>query len=69
MAFNLKMLFGSLVLGILLVATSAIGIQKYDEDKQGGMNKSFLIFTLVMGIVGILLAFVGGGLSLRALRA
>ncbi len=65
MAFDLKMLFGSLVMSVLLVATSAIGIQKFNEDKQTNLNKNFLIFTLVMGIVGILVAFVGGGLRLR----
>ena len=66
MAFDLKMLFGSLVMSVLLVATSAIGIQKYNEDNQTNINKNFLIFTLVFGIVGILLAFVGGGLRLKA---
>ncbi len=66
MAFDLKMLFGSLVMSVLLVATSAIGIQKFNEDKQTNLNKNFLIFTLVMGIVGILLSFAGGAFKLKA---
>lgn len=63
--FDPKILFSSLILGILLVATSAIGIQKYDEDKQGGTNKTFLIVTLVFGLIGVLMALVGGGLTLK----
>ena len=61
MSFDLKMLFSSLVVSVLLVATSAIGIQKYNEDKQNTMNKNFLIITLVFGILGVLMSLFGGG--------
>lgn len=61
MAFDLKMLFSSLVISVLLVATSAIGIQKYNEDKQNTMNKNFLIVTLIFGILGVLVSLFGGG--------
>jgi len=61
MAFDLKMIFSTLVVSVLLVATSAIGIQKYNEDKQNTMNKNFLIVTLIFGILGVLLSLFGGG--------
>jgi hypothetical protein len=65
MAGLLAQLFGTLIVSILLIATSAIGIQKYNEDKQAGMNKNFLIFTLVFGILGVLASFGLGGLKIR----
>lgn len=51
-----------LLISVCLVATSAAGIQCYNENaewskpQQKQTNKNFLIFTLVSGIVGILAA-------------
>lgn len=61
-----KIIFSSLVVSVLLIATSAIGIQSLDQQKKGGMNKTFLILTLVIGILGTLMAFAGGGLKYRS---
>jgi hypothetical protein len=64
--FDVKILFSTLVTSILLIATSSIGIQSMDSQKTGGPSKTFLIVTLVMGILGVLLTFVGGGLKLKS---
>lgn len=63
----LKYIFSALVIAVLLTATSAIGIQAMDDPKKGAtsMNKNFLIFTLVFGILGILASLFGGFKSLR----
>lgn len=53
-------LFGivSLLISVCLVATSAIGIQCMNENTEYGeqkkVNKQFLIFTVVCGVLGIL---------------
>lgn len=48
----------SLLISVCLVATSAIGIQCMNDNKDYGekknTNKQFLIFTVVCGILGIL---------------
>lgn len=48
----------SLLISVCLVATSAIGIQCMNENKDYGekkkVNKQFLIFTVVCGVLGIL---------------
>lgn len=62
-----KFLFSALIISVLLVATSAIGIQSMNDPAKGSttMNKNFLIFTLVFGVLGILVSLAGGMKSLR----
>ena len=49
-----------LLISVCLVATSAAGIQCYNENakwsepKEKQTNKNFLIFTVVSGVLGIL---------------
>jgi|694.fasta_scaffold14350_16 hypothetical protein len=64
--FDIKTLFSTLVVSILLIATSSLGIQSMDAQKKGGASKSFLIATLVFGIVGVIMSFVGGGLKYKS---
>lgn len=63
-----KFLFSALVISVLLVASSAIGIQTMDNPSKGAtkMNKNFLIAMLVFGVVGILMSLAGGVKSLRS---
>lgn len=64
--FDVKILFSALVTSVLLIATSAIGIQSMDAQKKSGPSKTFLIVTLVMGIIGVIMSFVGGGLKYKS---
>ena len=54
-------------MSVFLVASSAIGVQTMNDPKNGKttLNKNFLIFTLVFGILGILMSLFGGFKSLR----
>jgi predicted membrane channel-forming protein YqfA (hemolysin III family) len=61
-----KIIFSSLVVSVLLIATSSIGIQSLDQQKKSGMNKTFLIVTLVIGIIGVIMAMAGGGLKYKS---
>jgi predicted membrane channel-forming protein YqfA (hemolysin III family) len=64
--FDYKIIFSTLAISVLLIATSSIGIQSLDQQKKTGMNKTFLIVTLVIGILGVLMALAGGGLKYRS---
>lgn len=48
----------SLLISVCLVATSAIGIQCLNDNKDYGekknVNKQFLIFTVICGVLGII---------------
>jgi predicted membrane channel-forming protein YqfA (hemolysin III family) len=61
-----KIIFSSLVASVLLIATSSIGIQSLDQQKKSGMNKTFLIVALVIGIIGVIMALAGGGLKYKS---
>ena len=63
-----KFLFSALVISVLLVASSAIGIQAMNDPKKGAtqMNQNFLIAMLVFGVLGIILSFAGGVKAMRS---
>jgi hypothetical protein len=46
--------FMTLLIGVLLIATTSIGIKCENECKKSGSNKNFLIFMLVMGILAVI---------------
>lgn len=62
-----KVIFSTLIVSVLLIATSSIGIQSLDQQKKtGGTSKTFLIVTLIVGILGVIMSLAGGGLKYRA---
>jgi hypothetical protein len=63
--FDYKIIFSTLVVSVLLIATSSIGIQSMDQQKKSGASKTFLILTLIIGILGVLISLAGGGLKYR----
>ena len=60
----------SLLISVCLVATSAIGIQCMNDNKDYGTkkntNKQFLIFTVVCGVLGIIASLVGMYLDFKS---
>lgn len=64
----LKYIFSALVISLLLLATSAIGIQTMEDPAKGKTttNKNFLIFTLVFAVIGTLVSLLGAFKMLKA---
>jgi uncharacterized membrane protein YfcA len=59
--FDYKFIFSTLILAVLLIATSSIGIQSLDQQKKtGGPSKIFLFVSLGVGLLGVLLSLGGG---------
>jgi hypothetical protein len=61
-----KVIFSTLIVSVLLIATSSIGIQSLDQQKKTGTSKTFLIVTLIVGILGVIMSLAGGGLKYKA---
>jgi uncharacterized membrane protein len=55
-----KFIFSTLIMAVLLIATSSIGIQSLDQQKKAGTSKTFLFVALGVGLLGVLLSLAGG---------
>lgn len=64
----LKYIFSALVISLLLLASSAIGIQTMDDPAKGktSTNKNFLIFTLVFAVLGTLISLLSAFKMLKS---
>ncbi len=51
--FKFEPLFWTTAISAVIIAAGALGLKKYNEDNQKGSGRNFMIFTIILGVLGV----------------